>query len=216
MSGKGVGESQGLGGAAPGSRRPGKSAAACRQGGPEVATVARGAGSCALCHLLQPSPALSPRPLGAGVPQRHPPALQHVPRPLGEGVERGGELLRGDAVSVYVCAWGGCVCAFAGDPCSVPLQLRAPGRGGRVGRSEQGVLRDGGRPGRHRARVEDPRGVPARLLRPPVRLRGQRRARRRARPWRGEHAPHCSFLRGSIDNIQLINEEHMVSGADDG
>lgn len=30
------------------------------------------------------------------------------------------------------------------------------------------------------------------------------------------HAPHSSFLRGSIDSIQLINEEHMVSGADDG
>lgn len=24
------------------------------------------------------------------------------------------------------------------------------------------------------------------------------------------------FSRGSIDSIQLINEEHMVSGADDG
>lgn len=24
------------------------------------------------------------------------------------------------------------------------------------------------------------------------------------------------FARGSIDSIQLINEEHMVSGADDG
>lgn len=30
------------------------------------------------------------------------------------------------------------------------------------------------------------------------------------------HAPHGSFFRGSIDSIQLINEEHMVSGADDG
>lgn len=26
----------------------------------------------------------------------------------------------------------------------------------------------------------------------------------------------CFFCRGSIDCIQLINEEHMVSGADDG
>lgn len=106
-----------------------------------------------------------------------------------------------------------CVCAIVGDPGSVLLQLRAPGRGGCAGRSEQGVLRDSGRPGRHRARVEDPRRVPARLLRPPVRLRGQ--------PGTGAGAPvggtpHCFFLRGSIDNIQLINEEHMVSGADDG
>lgn len=60
---------------------------------------------CSPGPLLLPLPA----PLGAGVPQRHPPALQHVPRPLGEGVERGGELLRGDAVSVRGERVCGCV-----------------------------------------------------------------------------------------------------------
>lgn len=36
------------------------------------------------------------------------------------------------------------------------------------------------------------------------------------------HAPHCCgplttpVPRGSIDSVQLVNEEHMVSGADDG
>lgn len=53
-------------------------------------------------------------PSGAGVPQRHPPALQHVPRPFREGVERGRELLRGDPVSV--CGWRACGRAGASSP----------------------------------------------------------------------------------------------------
>lgn len=63
------------------------------------------------------------------------------------------------------------------------LQVRAPGRHHGAGQPEPGVLRDVGGARWHRAVLEDPRGVAARVLWAPVGL-GQERG-----PWAGR----CSW-----------------------
>lgn len=54
----------------------------------------------ALCFLcFSPDSCPLSITLGTGLPKRYPPALQHFPRPLREGVERSRKLLCGDPVS---------------------------------------------------------------------------------------------------------------------